>query len=243
MHRAQSAIEYLMTYGWAVLIIAVILGILFQLGIFGGSIGGDSSCTSNSGFYCQQINMNSSGYISATIGQSISPLTVTGVGCSKNLSQPTSWTGTTSLLPLTLAAGQQASVDVQCLSTKNEKIGSTLSGSLWLSYTVAGSSQTLYAMVGRFTTAVGTSAALGPSVCSSGTNSISVTSSLSLATITQNTLVSYTMYGGGGQAAGSTASESTGSFNIYTTNTMSITVGGGGGGGSGYYGGGGGGRN
>jgi hypothetical protein len=29
--------EYLMTYGWAILIIAVVLGVLFQLGVFSGS--------------------------------------------------------------------------------------------------------------------------------------------------------------------------------------------------------------
>ena len=32
--KAQSAMEYLMTYGWAILIIAVVLGALFQLGVF-----------------------------------------------------------------------------------------------------------------------------------------------------------------------------------------------------------------
>ncbi len=32
--RAQSAMEYLMTYGWAILIIAVVLGALFELGFF-----------------------------------------------------------------------------------------------------------------------------------------------------------------------------------------------------------------
>ncbi|MEM3820193.1 MAG: LamG domain-containing protein [Candidatus Micrarchaeaceae archaeon] len=31
---AQSAMEYLMTYGWAILVIAVVLGALFQLGVF-----------------------------------------------------------------------------------------------------------------------------------------------------------------------------------------------------------------
>ncbi len=35
--RSQSAMEYLMTYGWAILIIAVVLGVLFQLGVFGGA--------------------------------------------------------------------------------------------------------------------------------------------------------------------------------------------------------------
>ena len=32
--KSQSAMEYLMTYGWAILIIAVVLGVMFQLGVF-----------------------------------------------------------------------------------------------------------------------------------------------------------------------------------------------------------------
>ncbi len=35
--RLQSAMEYLMTYGWAILIIAVVLGALFELGFFNSS--------------------------------------------------------------------------------------------------------------------------------------------------------------------------------------------------------------
>jgi hypothetical protein len=34
MMKSQSAMEYLMTYGWAILIIAVVLSVLFQLGVF-----------------------------------------------------------------------------------------------------------------------------------------------------------------------------------------------------------------
>ena len=32
--KSQSAMEYLMTYGWAILIIAIVLGALFSLGVF-----------------------------------------------------------------------------------------------------------------------------------------------------------------------------------------------------------------
>ena len=32
--KSQSAMEYLMTYGWAILIIAIVLGTLYQLGVF-----------------------------------------------------------------------------------------------------------------------------------------------------------------------------------------------------------------
>ncbi len=36
MMKSQSAMEYLMTYGWAILIIAVALAVLFQMGVFSG---------------------------------------------------------------------------------------------------------------------------------------------------------------------------------------------------------------
>ncbi|MEM4067806.1 MAG: hypothetical protein QXV17_13200, partial [Candidatus Micrarchaeaceae archaeon] len=32
--KVQSAMEYLMTYGWAILVIAVVLGALYSLGVF-----------------------------------------------------------------------------------------------------------------------------------------------------------------------------------------------------------------
>src|SRR3989344_478750 len=32
--KAQAAMEFLMTYGWAILIILVVLGVLFYLGVF-----------------------------------------------------------------------------------------------------------------------------------------------------------------------------------------------------------------
>lgn len=37
LRRSQAAMEYLMTYGWAILIIAVVLGVLFSLGVFSAS--------------------------------------------------------------------------------------------------------------------------------------------------------------------------------------------------------------
>jgi len=46
--------EYLMTYGWAILIIAVVLGALFAIGVFSGtSFLGTASCVATSGYLCQ----------------------------------------------------------------------------------------------------------------------------------------------------------------------------------------------
>lgn len=51
--KAQSAMEYLMTYGWAILIIAVVLGALFSLGLFSGSSLTGTACIATPGWYCQ----------------------------------------------------------------------------------------------------------------------------------------------------------------------------------------------
>lgn len=58
MPRLQSAMEYLMTYGWAILIIAVVLIGLFSLGVFGGSALLGSTCTSNPQFLCTNPSLS-----------------------------------------------------------------------------------------------------------------------------------------------------------------------------------------
>ncbi|MEM3280319.1 MAG: hypothetical protein QXR29_03570, partial [Candidatus Micrarchaeaceae archaeon] len=50
--RAQSVVEYLITYSWALIIIAVILGILF-FALYAPSAIAPSACSFVSGAYCQ----------------------------------------------------------------------------------------------------------------------------------------------------------------------------------------------
>jgi len=58
MRKAQAAMEYLITYGWAVLIMIVVVGALFYLGIFTSpSI---STCSfETSGFTCYEHKLTS----------------------------------------------------------------------------------------------------------------------------------------------------------------------------------------
>ncbi len=69
-HKAQSAMEYLMTYGWAILIIAVVLGALFSLGVFSGSSLLGNACIASSGFLCQSpVYNHANDLITVQIGQ------------------------------------------------------------------------------------------------------------------------------------------------------------------------------
>jgi hypothetical protein len=72
--KGQSAMEYLMTYGWAILIIAVVLGALFALGVFSGSTLLGTSCVASPGYLCSNPIMlpSTNGQLdslSLTIGQ------------------------------------------------------------------------------------------------------------------------------------------------------------------------------
>ncbi|MDE1873711.1 MAG: hypothetical protein KGI04_01155 [Candidatus Micrarchaeota archaeon] len=80
--KAQSAMEYLMTYGWAILIIAVVLGALFSLGVFSSGALLGTSCIAGAGYQCQNMVLNSNGNLSFTFGQSTgSTIYNVGFGC------------------------------------------------------------------------------------------------------------------------------------------------------------------
>ena len=82
--KSQSAMEYLMTYGWAVLIIAIVLAALFDLGVFGGLSGGTPiSAISSPGFSITNPVMNNQGALNFKLEYlGTGPITITGVDCS-----------------------------------------------------------------------------------------------------------------------------------------------------------------
>jgi len=51
--KGQSAMEYLMTYGWAILIILIAIGALFYLGVFSPST--PSTCTASAPITCTDV--------------------------------------------------------------------------------------------------------------------------------------------------------------------------------------------
>ncbi len=70
--KGQSAMEYLMTYGWSILIIAIALIALFELGILGGPTL-PTTCVAQSGFVCSNpsvLGANGGSSVIVTVGQS-----------------------------------------------------------------------------------------------------------------------------------------------------------------------------
>jgi hypothetical protein len=67
--KAQSAMEYLMTYGWALVILAVVAAALYQLGVFGGISSASSTCVAAPGYYCANPMLSQNDNITFTFGQ------------------------------------------------------------------------------------------------------------------------------------------------------------------------------
>jgi hypothetical protein len=132
MFKAQSAMEYLMTYGWAILIIAVVLGTLLSLGVFGSSSFIGTSCIAASGYLCRSPILDTNGNLSISFGQAAGrSIYNVGMACAGSatplgLPNPSSTSGNQAMVYM-LANGFPSSIpsNVQVYAS-NVIIGNTL---------------------------------------------------------------------------------------------------------------------
>jgi hypothetical protein len=163
LKKAQSAMEYLMTYGWAILIIAVVLGALFSLGVFSGTGILGTACIARSDYLCQNpVYTHVGANIIVTVGQSTGtnwasanfmfvpqgqasssgvPATLTPFGFTSNLGNTLFSSGFTS--------GQSSAITlpVNGVSGTTINVGTPATGAIWAQYTIAGSSTFQYAQI------------------------------------------------------------------------------------------------
>lgn len=138
MLKQQSAIEYLTTYGWAILIIAIVLVTLFELGIF--TPNPSKQCVLEAGFSCSGYTLNSQGVLEFTLNQQTSnPVNITGIACYEN---GTLLSGQAPYNPpsnqVFMPIGSSTPFYVQCYSSSTNKfsagIGSYFHGSIAVYY-------------------------------------------------------------------------------------------------------------
>ena len=86
--RSQSALEYMMTYGWAILVIVIVAGVLYSLGIFSPASSLSSTVTgfSNLGSVTGQCTAN--GVLRISLGDSTGyPINITSVTAKSSTGQ------------------------------------------------------------------------------------------------------------------------------------------------------------
>ncbi|MEM3215705.1 MAG: hypothetical protein QXS17_02200 [Candidatus Micrarchaeaceae archaeon] len=154
--KAQSAMEYLMTYGWAILIIAVVLGALFSLGVFSSSSFLGTACIPQSGFLCSNPTATPNTLI-VTVGQA------TGVSWSSvtfcflptgTVPPSTCTTSYPTNSVASLASGQTIPVTFSNVGTAiPSSIGAGFSGQIWATYNTP-SASSLMTEIGTLTAKV-----------------------------------------------------------------------------------------
>ncbi len=68
--RAQSALEYMMTYGWAILIIVIVAAVLYAMGVFTPGKSAGNTATGFSGLTVQAFAATTGG-IKISFGNSL----------------------------------------------------------------------------------------------------------------------------------------------------------------------------
>ena len=146
--KAQSAMEYLMTYGWAILIIAVVLAALDLLGVFNGSAFVGTACLATPGYTCSNPVLTTTGMLNFTFEQSTGQ-TLTNVyfACAatpNSIGLPTALSGGTPIAPVnsllisTFASGATEQVSIpNCYTATgaaltSTPIGTPFGGTIWM---------------------------------------------------------------------------------------------------------------
>ncbi len=198
---AQSAMEYLITYGWAILIIAVVLAALFELGVFSGGQSLPQACIAEAGFICKSPIYTASG-ITFTFGQTTGRdyygdwvfVAAEGKALDSNGVPANFLAGAVQIVPSSvLVPGQTVQVDFPASDFQegdvptNPTIGTPFAGYIWMGYCLSPcNTPTAYSKVATLTIK-STAGLLGPPTTSTtiiSTTSTSTTTSTSSTTTT-----------------------------------------------------------
>ncbi len=117
MKRGQSALEFLMTYGWAILIILVMIAALVYFGVFNPSRLTPERCTATPGFGCNdyQINVGAAHFkVQNAKGDSLTMLNPGASYWAINASAPAVDCGCTTSVTDGNAWGSDVVVDIDC---------------------------------------------------------------------------------------------------------------------------------
>jgi hypothetical protein len=157
--KGQTAMEYLMTYGWAILVIMVVLAVLFYLGILNPKSMAPTQCSFPAGFTCITWKLYTTGQLYLKIGQGTGKtINITGFRCTMNASfvpgQRVNFTYGSATAPgpitgeITVPSASQAlisdpntaAINFTCMQDNSNSpatgsIGDTYNGKLFLNYT------------------------------------------------------------------------------------------------------------
>jgi hypothetical protein len=139
--RSQSALEYMMTYGWAILIIVIVAVILYSMGIFNPSSSITFTSSGFSPFTVSSSLCNNIGYkiavLAGPIPNNANSLTINKVYLTSATGANTTTASYTLTNPVTLKSGQSATILIPNVACNSANIHYSLSAKIQYSYTAS----------------------------------------------------------------------------------------------------------
>ena len=131
-HKSQSALEYMMTYGWAILIIVIVAGVLYSFGIFNPSSSASTTITGFSGLGVTQAACIQGGALQLQTGNALGyTVNITKLNTTGSSGQVVSIPTTIIISP---SQSQSAFIPNACTSTT----GASYSDQVTITYTEPG---------------------------------------------------------------------------------------------------------
>ena len=139
--RSQSALEYMMTYGLAILIIVIVAVILYSMGIFNPSSSITFTSSGFSPFTVSSSLCNNIGYkiavLAGPIPNNANSLTINKVYLTSATGANTTTASYTLTNPVTLKSGQSATILIPNVACNSANIHYSLSAKIQYSYTAS----------------------------------------------------------------------------------------------------------
>ena len=139
--RSQSALEYMMTYGWAILIIVIVAVILYSMGIFNPSSSVTFTSSGFSPFTVSSSLCNNIGYkiavLAGPIPNNANSITINKVFLTSATGANTTTASYTLTSPVTLKSGQSATILIPNVACNSANTHYSLSAKIQYSYTAS----------------------------------------------------------------------------------------------------------
>lgn len=138
--RGQSAMEFLMTYGWAILVLIIVIAVLFYMGVMDPKKGTGDTCMLAPGFSCYSFKVSSgSGALHLDLGQASGDgIVVTAVGCSDDPADTPESLANPVYIPSGehryVVGGNSLNQEVECISEEGSVLGSRYKGVIRIDY-------------------------------------------------------------------------------------------------------------
>jgi len=173
--KLQAAVDFMVSYGIAILIVAISIYVIARLGIFSNSLA-QPTCSTAPSFSCGDVALSANGLLTMVVTQAVGgAINVTGVSCSSgvNVTGNLPQFGNTKVQSNTVApqyyvnnvfahgmiiySDGSAVIRINCYGgqgVSSQNLGSPYSGYVWFNYTYTGLPSTYHTVerVLQFTT-------------------------------------------------------------------------------------------